>query len=260
MPLCELAESSRVPPHRVCAARALLQRSNRLFTASFSMPCAVQARRRGRSVSFRWSDAGGAALGSAFLGRRRCCRPRAGTRSTGQRSDGWRRRSRGPHAHLRDGAMRIAIAEDMALMQGPRPAADRSWLRPVGGPRTPRSCSVSLHLRDLTPLSGHQDAAHPYRRGTPRRGRIRERYPRDPVLLLQLPRRPALRQPLEATQPVPATRPGNGSRCGCLSDAPQRLHRGDAWSDPAIVNRLLNRAREPGPLDELSPRGGKCWV
>ena len=24
--------------------------------------------------------------------------------------------------------------------------------------------------------------------------------------------------------------------------------------DPAIVNRLLNRAREPGPLDELSPR------
>jgi DNA-binding NarL/FixJ family response regulator len=24
--------------------------------------------------------------------------------------------------------------------------------------------------------------------------------------------------------------------------------------DPAIVNRLLNRAREPGPLDELSAR------
>jgi DNA-binding NarL/FixJ family response regulator len=24
--------------------------------------------------------------------------------------------------------------------------------------------------------------------------------------------------------------------------------------DPTIVNRLLNRAREPGPLDELSPR------
>ena len=39
-----------------------------------------------------------------------------------------------------------------------------------------------------------------------------------------------------------------------LGDALQRIHRGECVLDPAIVNKLLNRAREPGPLDELSPR------
>jgi serine/threonine-protein kinase len=41
---------------------------------------------------------------------------------------------------------------------------------------------------------------------------------------------------------------------GVLGDALRRLQRGECVLDPAIVNRLLNRAREPGPLDELSGR------
>ena len=41
---------------------------------------------------------------------------------------------------------------------------------------------------------------------------------------------------------------------GVLSDALRRIAHGECVLDPAIVNRLLNRAREPGPLDELSPR------
>ena len=38
------------------------------------------------------------------------------------------------------------------------------------------------------------------------------------------------------------------------SDALRRITHGECVLDPAIVNRLLNRAREPGPLDELTPR------
>jgi serine/threonine-protein kinase len=41
---------------------------------------------------------------------------------------------------------------------------------------------------------------------------------------------------------------------GVLGDSLRRLHRGECVLDPAIVNRLLNRARAPGPLDELSAR------
>jgi DNA-binding NarL/FixJ family response regulator len=39
---------------------------------------------------------------------------------------------------------------------------------------------------------------------------------------------------------------------GALSDALRRLAHGECVLDPAIVSRLMNRAREPGPLDELS--------
>jgi DNA-binding NarL/FixJ family response regulator len=38
-----------------------------------------------------------------------------------------------------------------------------------------------------------------------------------------------------------------------LSDALRRVTRGECVLDP-IVHRLLNRAREPGPLEELSHR------
>jgi serine/threonine-protein kinase len=41
---------------------------------------------------------------------------------------------------------------------------------------------------------------------------------------------------------------------GALSDALHRLVNGECVIDPAIVARLLNRVREPGPLDELSQR------
>lgn len=41
---------------------------------------------------------------------------------------------------------------------------------------------------------------------------------------------------------------------GVLGDALRRLQRGECVLDPAIVNRLLNRARDPGPLDDLSAR------
>ena len=41
---------------------------------------------------------------------------------------------------------------------------------------------------------------------------------------------------------------------GFSGDALRRLQHGECVLDPAIVNRLLNRAREPGPLDELSAR------
>jgi serine/threonine-protein kinase len=41
---------------------------------------------------------------------------------------------------------------------------------------------------------------------------------------------------------------------GALSDALRRVVRGECVVDPAIVQRLLKRGREPGPLDELSDR------
>jgi DNA-binding NarL/FixJ family response regulator len=41
---------------------------------------------------------------------------------------------------------------------------------------------------------------------------------------------------------------------GVLSDALRRLTHGECVLDSAIVNQLLNRARDPGPLDELTPR------
>jgi DNA-binding NarL/FixJ family response regulator len=39
-----------------------------------------------------------------------------------------------------------------------------------------------------------------------------------------------------------------------LSDALRRIAAGECVLDPAVVGRLLGRAREPGPLDELTPR------
>jgi DNA-binding NarL/FixJ family response regulator len=39
-----------------------------------------------------------------------------------------------------------------------------------------------------------------------------------------------------------------------LSDALRRVARGECVLDPAIVAKLLNRVREPGPLDQLTGR------
>ena len=39
-----------------------------------------------------------------------------------------------------------------------------------------------------------------------------------------------------------------------LLDALQRIHEGECVLDPTIVSRLVGRAREPGPLDELTER------
>lgn len=44
------------------------------------------------------------------------------------------------------------------------------------------------------------------------------------------------------------------SRVEQLADAVRRVHAGESVIDPEVVARLLGRPRQPGPLDELTPR------
>ena len=154
--------------------------------------------------------------------------------------------------------MRIVIAEDMALMREglARLLTDRGFelvgeaadaeelLRLVALTR-PDAAVVDIRMPPTQTDEGLRAAAE-----------IRERYPETSVLLLSSYLDARFAATLFESYPA-----GTGyllkervGDAGVLSDALQRLHRGECVLDPAIVNRLLNRAREPGPLDELSPR------
>ena len=154
--------------------------------------------------------------------------------------------------------MRIVIAEDMALMRAglARLLADRGFevvgeaadaetlLRLVERAR-PDAALVDIKMPPTHTDEGLQAAAT-----------IRERHPGTAVLLLSSYLDSRYAATLFAGYPA-----GTGyllkervGDAGVLSDALRRVAAGECVLDPTIVNRLLNRAREPGPLDELSPR------
>ena len=182
--------------------------------------------------------------------------PTASRRSTEScGSSGRERRDERGEAAVRDRDRRGHGAD----ARGPRPAAGRArHSRSSARPRTPRRCCgwwsatrPDAALVDIKMPPTHTDE------GLRAAGEIRERYPahgRAPAL--ELPRRALRRRrSSRAIRPAPATCSRSGSATpGVLSDALRRLRHGECVLDPAIVNRLLNRAREPGPLDELSPR------
>jgi len=154
--------------------------------------------------------------------------------------------------------MRIVIAEDMALMREglARLLADQGF-------------DVVAQAEDATTLLRHVALARPDAaivdiklppthtdEGLRAASEIRGNHPQTAVLLLSsyLDARYAA----DLFESFPA---GTGyllkervGDAGVLGDALRRLKRGECVLDPAIVNRLLNRAREPGPLDELSAR------
>ena len=154
--------------------------------------------------------------------------------------------------------MRIVIAEDMVLMRAglARLLADRAFnvvgeaddadslLRLVARAR-PDAALVDIKMPPTHTDEGLVAAAE-----------IRRRWPQTAVLLLSSYLDARYAATLFQTQPA-----GSGYLLkervgdpGALSDALRRLGRGECVLDPAIVRRLLNRAREPGPLDALSPR------
>ena len=154
--------------------------------------------------------------------------------------------------------MRIVIAEDMALMreglvrlltdQGFDVVAqaedEPSLLRHVALAR-PDAAVVDIKLPPTQSDEGLRAAVQ-----------IRERHPETSVLLLSSYLNARFAADLFESYPA-----GTGyllkervGDAGVLGDALRRLQRGECVLDPAIVNRLLNRAREPGPLDDLSAR------
>jgi DNA-binding NarL/FixJ family response regulator len=155
-------------------------------------------------------------------------------------------------------AVRIVIAEDMALMRAglARLLADRGFevvgqaedaetlLRIVERAR-PDAALVDIKMPPTHTDEGLRAAAE-----------IREHHPDTAVLLLSSYLDSRYAATLFASYPA-----GTGyllkervGDAGVLSDALRRIVHGECVLDPTIVNRLLNRAREPGPLDELSPR------
>ena len=154
--------------------------------------------------------------------------------------------------------MRIVIAEDMALMRAglARLLADRGFdvigeaedadtlLRLVQRTR-PDAALVDIKMPPTHTDEGLRAAAA-----------IRERHPDTAVLLLSSYLDSRYAAGLFESYPggtgyLLKERVGDA---GVLSEALRRIAHGECVLDPTIVNRLLNRAREPGPLDELSPR------
>ena len=154
--------------------------------------------------------------------------------------------------------MRIVIAEDMALMREglARLLTDQGFdvvaqtedeaglLRHVALAR-PDAAIVDIKLPPTHADEGLRAAVQ-----------IREQHPETSVLLLSSYLNARFAADLFESYPA-----GTGyllkervGDAGVLGDALRRLQRGECVLDPAIVNRLLNRAREPGPLDDLSAR------
>jgi serine/threonine-protein kinase len=154
--------------------------------------------------------------------------------------------------------VRVVIAEDMVLMRAglARLLADRSievvgeaedaqtLLRLVARAR-PDAAIVDIKMPPTHTDEGLVAAAE-----------IRERWPETAVLLLSSYLDARYAASLFRAQPA-----GSGYLLkervgdpGALSDALRRLVRGECVLDPDIVTRLLNRAREPGPMDGLSER------
>ena len=154
--------------------------------------------------------------------------------------------------------MRIVIAEDMALMRAglARLLADRgfelvgeaedaeSLLQLVARTR-PDAAIVDIKMPPTHTDEGLRAAARSGSTTRPRRCSCSRSYLDARYAATLFESYPA------GTGYLLKERVGDA---GVLGDALQRIHRGECVLDPAIVNKLLNRAREPGPLDELSPR------
>jgi DNA-binding NarL/FixJ family response regulator len=85
---------------------------------------------------------------------------------------------------------------------------------------------------------------------------IREAHPKVGVLVLSqyLESRYAMRLLTEAPERVGYLLKDRVSDIAVLADALRRIDEGECVIDPTIVSRLVNRPREPGPLDELTAR------
>jgi DNA-binding NarL/FixJ family response regulator len=154
--------------------------------------------------------------------------------------------------------VRIVIAEDMALMRAglARLLADRGF-EVVGEAEDAHTLLELIErtrpgaaLVDIKMPPTHTDE------GLRAAAEIRERHPETAVLLLSSYLDVRYAATLFESHPA-----GTGYLLkervgdpGVLSDALQRLSRGECVLDSAIVARLLGRAREVGPLDALSPR------
>jgi DNA-binding NarL/FixJ family response regulator len=154
--------------------------------------------------------------------------------------------------------VRIVIAEDMALLRSglARLLADRG-LQVVGEAEDAATLLAVVErtrpdaaLVDIKMPPTHTDE------GLHAAAEIRRRHPDTSVLLLSSYLDPRYAATLFASYPA-----GTGyllkehvGDAGVLSDALRRLTHGECVLDSAIVNQLLNRAREPGPLDDLTPR------
>jgi DNA-binding NarL/FixJ family response regulator len=154
--------------------------------------------------------------------------------------------------------VRIVIAEDMVLMRAglARLLADRGFT--VVGEADDAATLLKLVERtrpdaalvDIKMPPTHTDE------GLVAATEIRRRWPATAVLLLSSYLDARYAATLFESHPA-----GSGyllkervSDPGALSDALRRLTHGECVVDPAIVSRLIGRAREPGPLDELSER------
>jgi DNA-binding NarL/FixJ family response regulator len=154
--------------------------------------------------------------------------------------------------------VRIVIAEDMALMRAglARLLADRGF-EVVGEAEDPQTLlrlvareHPEAALVDIRMPPTHTDE------GLRAAAAIREQHPGTAVLLLS-----SYLDARYATTLFTGYPAGTGYLLkervgdpGVLSDALRRIGHGECVLDPSIVQRLLNRAREPGPLDELTPR------
>jgi len=155
--------------------------------------------------------------------------------------------------------VRIVIAEDMTLMREGLTqlltergfdvvgeAADATTLLRL----VTRAAPVDAALIDIKMPPTHTDE------GLRAAAAIRERHPHTAVLLLS-----SYLDSRYAATLFAGHAAGTGyllkervAHADVLGDALRRIVGGECVLDPAIVSQLLNRAREPGPLDELSPR------
>jgi DNA-binding NarL/FixJ family response regulator len=155
--------------------------------------------------------------------------------------------------------MRIVIAEDMALMrEGLAHLLTERGFEVVGQAGNAetllrlvaREAPVDAALVDIKMPPTHTDE------GLRAAATIRERHPPTAVLLLSS----YLDSRFAATL-FAGHAEGTGyllkervADADVLGDALRRIAAGECVLDPAIVGQLLNRAREPGPLDELTAR------
>jgi DNA-binding NarL/FixJ family response regulator len=154
--------------------------------------------------------------------------------------------------------VRVVIAEDMVLMRAglARLLADRGF-QVVGEAgdgtellRLVERARPEAAIVDIKMPPTHTDE------GLVAATEVRRRFPQTAVLLLS-----SYLEVRYAAQLLEEHPAGAGyllkervSDPGALSDALRRVVRGECVVDPAIVQRLLKRGREPGPLDELSGR------
>jgi len=154
--------------------------------------------------------------------------------------------------------VRVVIADDeMLLREGLTRLLAEAGFDVVGKAsnapellRSVRLTSPAVAIVDIKMPPTHTDE------GLVAAAEIRRRWPATAVLLLSSYLDARYAATLFETQPA-----GSGYLLkervgdpGALSDALRRLAHGECVLDPAIVSRLMNRAREPGPLDELSAR------